>query len=176
VLFLNSTKKLTRTAILLAITLAFQALRFIPFIGTLPYGTYIIGSLVNLMLLMTALTVGIDSAVFISIVTPIVAFMQGHLVFPLLIPVIALGNIIVCVLFYYIKGYNKYAAVAIGAVAKWIFLYYAVQLVLSSFMKLPPEKFAVAIAAFNVPQLITALIGGFLSIVIYQLLPENLKN
>lgn len=173
---MNTTQKLTRTAILLAMTLAFQSLRYIPVLSTPVYGTYIIGSLVNLAIIFSVSSASLGSAIFISIVTPFVAFIQGHVKLPLMIPVIALGNILFCVIFYYFKKVNKYAGIAIGAVLKWVFLYHGAKVVFSFFMKMPQPQLTAALAAFNIPQLITALIGGFFSIVIYQLLPDNIKN
>lgn len=171
-----STKTLTRTAVMLAVTLVFQALRFLPFIAAMPNNSYIIGTLVNLALILSVTEVGIGPAVLISIVTPVVAFMQGHIKFPLLVPMVALGNIILCYLFYYVQKINKYAAVAIGAVVKWIFLYYASKFVLGMFLKLPQPQFDIMVAGFNIPQLITALLGGFLAVIMTQIIRSSTKK
>ncbi len=164
-----STKTLTRTAIMLALTLAFQALRFIPVFNN----PYIIGTLVNLALIVSVIIVGPFSAGVISIIAPIVALMQGHLPFPVFVPMVALGNIVLCFLFYYVQKINKYAAVAISSLGKWIFLYYASKFVLSFFVSVPLEQFNKLVAGFNIPQLVTALIGGFLAVIISKFLKRS---
>lgn len=166
-----STKALTRTAIMLAMALAFQALRFIPMFNN----AYLIGSLVNMVLVITTLKVGLASAVFVSVVTPIVAFLQGHVPFPLFIPMIALGNAILCVLFYYVQKINKYAAIAISSVGKWIFLYYTSKFILTTFISVQPQQFNKLVAGFNIPQLVTALVGGFVAVIIARFI-ENRTN
>jgi len=101
--------------------------------------------------------------------------MQGYLKFAPLIPVIALSNIILCYFYYYLQKINKYAAIAIGAVGKWIFIFYAARFVLKNIILLPAEKLTIAIVAFNIPQLVTALIGGFLAVIISQMIKNNTR-
>ena len=171
---MKTTQNLTRTAVLLALTLAFQALRFIPFIAAMRYNTYLIGTLVNLALIIAVLSAPLSTSIFISIVTPIVAFIQGHLKFPVMIPVVALGNVIYCVLFYLGAKRSKSVGIIIGSVFKWVFLYMAASFVFKEFVTVPPAMLQTLIATFNIPQIVTALLGGVLAVYVHRSLPKNL--
>lgn len=83
-------KFLTRTAILLAITLIFQFLKM---------PQLITGSIVNAMLLIAAGTVGMWSGIIIGLLTPVIAFLVGIMGFPLMIPFIMVGNGLYVMLF-----------------------------------------------------------------------------
>lgn len=80
---------MTRTAVMLAITLVFQAIRFILPAGD--YVSYIISTLVNLALIVAASCVNVWSGLIIAVLAPIVAYFQGHAQLPLVPPII-LGN------------------------------------------------------------------------------------
>ena len=56
--------------------------------------TFIIGTLVNMMLVLCVRLNGFTSAAVLSILLPIFAYVQGQLLLPMLIPVVALGNVL----------------------------------------------------------------------------------
>lgn len=153
---------LTRTAILLALSIAFQSL-------TLPQ--FITGPLINMMLLLAVFTVNIWAGVIIGALTPWIAFTVGILP-PLLqsmIPFIMLGNAVIVILFGILKSWNQYAGLVIGAVCKYLVLSTAVRFMVD----LPPK----VASMMQVPQLLTALAGGVLAIIIARLLAfQGLKS
>lgn len=166
----QGTRFWTRTAILLGITLVFQMLRqIIPM--PQPLSTFVVGSLVNASLVVAAATVGIPGGVFISLVAPIVAFLQGHLPpVPPMVPIVALGNAIIVVGYAILKGRSPYLGVVVGAVAKAAFLFVAVQLLMQMITLKPPIIKALSFG-FSWPQLVTALIGGVLAVQVVRFLP-----
>ena len=84
-------KNLTRTGLLLALTLVFQSLRFL--IPLPPWmSTFLIGSLVNAALLVALQALGLRSALLIACVTPVVAWLQQLLPLLVFILPVALGN------------------------------------------------------------------------------------
>lgn len=98
-LFMSSDRiqKMVTTAILIALTIVFQLLR--PVLGgSNPISTYIIGSLVNLCLIVAACAVGLWSGVAVAVVTPLIALWQGHATLPML-PWIIAGNVVLVVIF-----------------------------------------------------------------------------
>ena len=88
-----STKKLVLGGLLVAIAVILQASRLVLPLPPL-LTTFIIGTLVNMMLVLCVRLNGFTSAVILSVLLPIFAYVQGQLVLPLLIPVVALGNIL----------------------------------------------------------------------------------
>ena len=87
------TKKLVLGALLVAIAVILQASRLVLPLPPL-LTTFIIGTLVNMMLVLCVRLNGFTSAAILSILLPIFAYVQGQLLLPLLIPVVALGNIL----------------------------------------------------------------------------------
>jgi len=86
-----SVRFITRTAILLALTVIFQSFRA---------PQLITGTLVNGMLLISAGYVGMWSGVIIGLFTPVLAFLFGIMKFPPMIPFIMIGNAlyVLCIL------------------------------------------------------------------------------
>lgn len=155
---------LTRTALLLALTLVVQLIGF---------PQPVTGPLVNLCLFVAVFFVGIGGGSFIGLLTPLVAFSRGILPPPLapMLPFIALGNIALVVVFGLLKKFNKYIAMIVAAVVKFLILAAGVNF----FIKVPGP----IAKAMQTPQLINAIIGGILAIIIVQLLrgkvSENIK-
>lgn len=175
---MTKTKELTRSAMLLALALVFQSLRLIPAVGAWPYSAYLIGSLVNLVLIVAAGAVGRNAIALVSVFTPVVAFFQGFLPFPVLIPVVAVGNALLAFTFYHFqkryKGFGKYLGVVIGAAFKWAILFSGATYLLKALTPgIDPKKLAAISTAFNFQQIITALIGGFSAIALLSALPKN---
>lgn len=172
---------LTRTAMLLALAIIFQNLRYLIPAG--PQSTLIIGSLVNLCIVVATGAVGIASGVIISLITPLVALLQAHLPHPFFAPVTAIGNMAIAFVMYLSIKTNIFAKVSdftgviIGAFVKWGVMYFlGISLVLNTIIPkgtLKPPQVAALSANFNLPQLITALIGGVLGVVIVRILIKS---
>ncbi|ABY91569.1 ECF transporter S component [Thermoanaerobacter sp. X514] len=157
-----NTKFITRTAILLAITLIFQFLKM---------PQLITGSIVNAMLLIAAGTVGMWSGIIIGLLTPVIAFLVGIMGFPLMIPFIMVGNGLYVMLFSTQK--NKVIGMIVGAVVKFIWLALSVKYIIQLFNVKVPLKI---VQAFTFPQLITALIGGIVALIITAFLQNYFKT
>lgn len=171
---------LVRTALLLAVTLLMQAVRFIlpaAAAGTIG-STLLIGSLVNAGLAVSAGIIGWRGSVVISIVTPVVALLQGHLPLPVLIPFVALGNVALVLPFEWfyrresLGGARGITAAVGSSIIKFIVLYGSISLAFVKLilpaMGLPAQKVTALSAAlslnFSWPQLVTALIGTFIAL------------
>jgi hypothetical protein len=145
----------TRTAILMALTLVIQMM------GMPQYAT---GPLVNTMLYIAAVFVGIWGGVAIGLVTPVIAFWRGILPAPLgpMIPFIALGNAVLVIVYGLLEKRNKYVAVIIASVVKYLVLSGGVRIL----GDLPPK----IAKMMQVPQLITALAGGAIAVLLSEIL------
>lgn len=174
-----STVFITRTAIMIAITLVFQYLgRFIP-LG--PNSNFIVGPLVNACLLITAHFVGIGSAAIVSVVTPLFAALTNTsatapfvLVFS---PFIAAGNFVFALMYWLLYKKGKTVAAggtAIGAVIKFLLLSQGVKFMLGIKEMPGPAQTALTIM-FGWPQLITAVIGGILALAVIAALERKVK-
>ncbi len=156
-----SIRWLTRTAILLAITLAFQMLGF---------PQMVTGPAVNAMLLLSGTYVGGIGAIIIGMLTPLIAFVRGILAPPLapMIPFIMLGNAILVIAYVTSRGKmgKGYAGsgigLIVGAIAKFLALSSAVRFIVS----VPPP----VAKAMQIPQLYTAILGGVVAIIVEKVL------
>src|SRR5690554_5109478 len=128
---------------------------------------YVIGSLVNLCLIVAAVVVGIRGGCVIAVVAPLIAFFQGFTPSPILVAPIALGNLVLVVVVALLYDKNRLTALAAGAVLKFVTLYLGVvRIVVPLLLPDVNEKIkAVLSVQFSWPQLITASIGGILAVI-----------
>lgn len=168
---------ISRTAILLALAVLFQSLRvFMPVPALVDQ--YVVGSLVNLCLIVAAVIVGIEGGLIVAILTPVIAFLQGVLLNPVMIPFVALGNAVIVILVALLYGKNRYAAMAAGALSKFLVLYITVvHVAIPLFMPdAPVQAKKLMSLKFSWPQLVTASIGGILALILLPLLEKALKR
>jgi len=156
--------RMTRTALLLALTVIFQSLRFfIPIPVFL--SVFLIGSLVNACLLLAVETVGIRYALLIAVGAPLIAYFQQLLPLPIFIIPVAVGNIIYIGFFRLGKEWNSGLRISGAAVGKALFLYGAFSWLLT--IVAIPEKLAMSLVmVMSWPQLVTGVIGGILGIIL----------
>jgi hypothetical protein len=132
--------------------------------------------LVNMTLLIAAITVGPAQAVMIGCITPLMAFMLGIMPLPMLVPVVMLGNGALIIVFHYlsIKPLKRYLFVSLlaGAFAKFAVMASMIRLVSQLFMPGIPVRL---IHAFSLPQFYTAMLGGVAALILLRYLPESYK-
>ena len=176
-------RRLTETAMMLALLLTFQAL-------TKPYGQLLTGSLVNALLAITVLMVGLPGGLAVAIISPILAYFLKIAPQILTVPAIMVGNSVYVVLLYLLsdrrgkKLAQQLLAWLAAAGAKFAALYAIVvwmicgvlseRLLDSGVMK--PAMLNLLPATFSWPQLITALIGGGVALAMVPLLKKALHR
>lgn len=157
---------LTETAMLIALLIVLQAV-------TKSWGQIVTGSFVNAVLALSVLTVGPWSGVVVAALSPFFAFMFG--IGPQLIaivPAIAVGNVVFVVVLWALTKGNKLKdlktviAWIASAVCKFLTLYLIVVQVLCNVLPLKEPQIATFSTMFSWPQLITALIGGAVALII----------
>lgn len=168
--------RITETAVMLALLLALQVL-------TKPMGQLVTGSFVNAVLAVTVLMTGLWSGIAVAIVSPVAAYLLGIAPQILTVPVIMVGNTVFVVLLHCLSG-RRLLAWLVAAVSKFAVLYTAVvwlicgvlaeKLLASGTLKTP--MLSVLTATFSWPQLITALIGGGVALLIVPALRKALKR
>jgi hypothetical protein len=161
---------LTRAALLLALTLLFQSLRFIV---PLPVflSTLLIGTLVNACLLIAAEAIGFRAALMIGVIAPVVAYMQQLLPLPVFVLPVAAGNIIYVTLFLIVLRWNRWLGIATAAVGKTLLLYSMFAWMLT-WVAIPPQLATGLLFVMSWPQLITTVAGGLLAtVVVHKIRP-----
>ncbi|MEE1043151.1 MAG: ECF transporter S component, partial [Clostridia bacterium] len=143
------------------------------------------GSVVNFVLIASCLTAGTWSGIVVALLSPFFAKMFG--IGPALIqivPAIAVANA-VYVLSYGILGkfdFKKFGyikwlvSVLAGAFLKYIVLNLLVTKVVLAFSTVPSPMIAKLTAMFGVNQFITALIGGFLAMIIVPAVKKGIDR
>ncbi|MDR3560273.1 MAG: hypothetical protein P4N59_02360 [Negativicutes bacterium] len=155
-----------RTALLLALTLLFQSLRFIipvpPF-----FSTWIIGSLVNACLLVALETTGLYPAVVIAVTAPVVAYLQMLLPLPVFVVPVALANILYVSLFKTGLAWGRWQGITLAALGKTIFLYCAFAWLLT-LIHIDSKLANGLLFVMSWPQLVTTVAGGVLATMIVK--------
>lgn len=153
--------KLVRGALLVALALALQSLRLVLPMPQL-LSTFIIGTLVHMMLVLTLQLSGLKTALLLAFLLPLTAYVQGQVLLPFLIPVIWLGNFIFVLLVRQFKDSRK-LSLSIPPLAKACVMLLAAWAALS-FLALPnPALRNTVMFAMSVPQLLTAVAGILLA-------------
>ena len=171
---------ITETAVMLALLVALQAL-------TKPIGQFVTGSCVNAILAVTVLVAGLGSALTVALVSPILAFLLGIAPQPVVVPAIMVGNavfILVLQLLYKEKAIMRVTAWIAAAVCKFAALYAIVVLLICGVLSqallnagtLKPPMLQTLPTMFSWPQLITALIGGGIALLIVPILKKAQRN
>ena len=171
-------KWITQTAVMLALLIVLQII-------TKPFGQIVTGSCVNFVLASTALLIGLSSGVVISLASPFFAFLLGiGPAFLPIVPGISLGNAVLVVLLWFLLGKKgakaaisaKIIAVPVAAAAKFLTLFLLITKLILPLLGLAEKQTAVISASFSWPQLITALIGSSLAIILWPRLSKLQKN
>jgi hypothetical protein len=170
---------ITQTAVMLAVLIGVQfATGFVP----PPFRQFVTGSAVNLILFVTALTIGPISGLIVGVASPFLALTVGIAppLFPM-IPFIAAGNAVQVAAVSLVRrfaGDHKIKALLLTAAglagasaAKALTLWVGItKIVLSAVPDVPPPMAATITAMFTWPPLITALIGSALTLAVMPLL------
>lgn len=162
-----TTKFILKTAMSLAIALVFQ-------IGLKGIGQPLVGPLVNFVLIITVYLVGSLSGIIVGLLTPLIAFFFGIVPFFPIVPFIMIGNSLYVFFFNFFKdrlnSSKEILAIVFSSIIKYLFLTVSIRYLVGFFVELPSK----IIIAFSLPQLYTALIGGFLAFIVKKFLPKNI--
>ena len=179
----KKTRWITQTAIMLALLVTLQAL-------TKGFGQLVTGSFVNAVLAVSALVGGLSSGLTVAVISPVLAFLFNIAPQILTVPAIMVGNSVYVVLLYVLAGKDskKITRQILGwlaaAAAKFAALYAIVvwlicgvlsdALLAAGTLKEPMLK--ALPATFSWPQLVTALIGGAVALLIVPVLRKALHR
>lgn len=176
---------ITETAVMLAALVALQAV-------TKPLGQLVTGSCVNAVLAITVLLVGMSSGITVALISPVFAFLFG--IAPNFVTVlpIMIGNLSFVVILKLIPGkapWLQILALITAAIVKFGVLYLlVVKLIcgvlagalmgqkIGSVVVFAPPMLKMLPTMFAWPQLVTALIGGAVALLITPVLCKALRK
>lgn len=149
-------QKITRTALLLAVTLLLQGLRLV--IPVPPQiSLFFIGSLVDACLVIAVLRTDLKAGSVIAVAAPVFAYLEGMLPLPFFIPVVAVGNLVYVVFIWALQQYGL-RKLYIAAFLKAIVLFGGFSL-LFALVQVPPKITHMILFAMSWPQIVTGIIG-----------------
>lgn len=171
---------ITETAAMLALLVALQWV-------TKPLGQLVTGSCVNGVLAVTALMTGMSGGLTVALVSPVMAYLLGIAPNLATVPAIMVGNALFVALWSILDGkplWRKATAWLVAAGVKFAALYALVTFVIcgvaadallaQGILKAPMLK-ALPLS-FGVTQLITALIGGAVAMLVVPVLKKALHR
>lgn len=171
---------ITETAAMLALLIALQW-------ATKPLGQLVTGSCVNTVLAVSALLCGLSSGLTVALLSPLFAYFWGIAPNLIAVPVIMVGNTLLVLLLSTLSGnqiWKRIVAWLAAAVAKfaamyalitWVICGLAADFLLSQgVLKAPMLKMLPT--TFSWPQLVTALIGGGIALLIVPVLKKALRR
>ncbi len=159
------TRRVTRTAILIALTVAFQSLGL---------QQMVTGPVVNMFLYLAVMTVGIWGGVVTGLVTPVVALWVGILkpaMTPMILPIM-ISNAALVVIFGLVSGIGGRKSTAFRIIGVLIASFVKF-LILSTTVKYLVQVPGPMAKMMQGTQLATALIGGALALVLAEILSRT---
>lgn len=155
-----NSKIMVRGALLIALALVLQSIRLLLPLPTL-LSTFIIGTLVHMMLVVTHHKSTTRTAMLLCCMLPLTAYMQGQLLIPILIPVVAVGNLLFLLL--YSRLQDKALVYILPPLAKAVSMLAAAYIALQimGFNHIAVVK--AILFGMSVPQLVTGIAGIALS-------------
>jgi len=121
------------------------------------------GPLINAVLLIITMMLGLRAGVILSFVPSIMALLAGllpALLMPFL-PFIMAGNILLVVIFHYLRQKNYWLGAGLGAIVKFAFLTAAIQIFFRFFINKPVVQAIAYMMSWN--QLYSALLGAVIA-------------
>lgn len=155
-----------KLAMFLAVALVFQSIRLIMPMIPGPVNMFLIGSLLNTVMVLSIWCTGSPWAAVIGILLPLGAFMQGQLPVVLMIPVVALGNAVYILL---AGKFKQSKLVYVSPLVKAGLLYGGTWLVVNT-IGLPAPVSGMILFMMSWPQIVTGAIGLFLANKVYKYL------
>ena len=166
---------LVKAGLFLALAIVFQVIgKVAPQVSQI-----FVGPAVNAILILTAVICGGTYGILVGCLTPLLAFLTGQLASVLgpFIPFIIIGNILFVLSFIIIRKHGKYGkqlGIIIGALIKYIFLSTCASKLIPLFnLDMLSKIINKLIFAMGIPQLITALIGGFIALILIKILTKR---
>lgn len=162
---------ITRTAVFIALLVSIQMI-----VTAMSFGNIIIiGSLVNMILILAVMICGLSTGLTVAILSPLFAKVIGIGPFWVIIPFIALGNSALVIIWDRL-GSSK-IAIIVSSVAKYLILsIFISRIIVPCFLNLPHKQAMLISRMFSTTQLITALIGGIVAFTIFPLIKKILKD
>ena len=155
-------KKMVRGALLVALALAMQSLRLvIPM--PLPVSTFIIGTLVHMMLGLMLRFNGLTAAMLLGFLLPLTAYMQGQVAIVLLVPVIWLGNLLFVLVLHMLSGNNRMLKLMAAPLVKACVMTVCALGVVKIVALPNPAMRTTILFAMSIPQFVTAMLGILLA-------------
>jgi hypothetical protein len=165
---------------MLALLVVLQAL-------TKPLGQLVTGSCVNAVLAVTVLFCGLGSGITVALISPVCAYLLGIAPQVLTVPVIMLGNAAFVAVLRLVSGkqiWKNVLAWLAAALCKFVVLFALVKygicgilaegLLAQGLLKTP--MLTALPATFGAMQLVTALIGGGLALLLVPVLKKALRK
>lgn len=179
----KSTLWIARTGLMLALLVVAQFIgsKLIPagavVLGPMSITQLITGSLVNMILILTAAVVGLWSGVAVGVLSAVLALVLGIQGQTIITPAVALGNVVIVLVTWVFfslaakKDQKPYgvlgiAGIVVGAAAKCVFLWLSVPALLTLVPEIKPQVAEKLSMMFSYPQFVTALIGGALALAV----------
>jgi uncharacterized membrane-anchored protein len=152
---------------------------------------FISGPVINACLIIAALSVGLAWGLILSCITPVTAFLITGApimkIVPGIIPLIMIGNaiLVVCVWLFACRGQEEISTKrliigeALGSVLKTVFIALTISYGVLATVKLPAQlqpMLPKLQATYSTVQLICAVIGSVIALLIWRPLEKSIKN
>lgn len=160
---MNQVKALTLKKVKILTLAQFIVLVGICTVAPLFHSQPITGPIVNAALFISVMLLGTQNAILVGLIPSTIALSVGLLpaILAPMIPFIIISNTILVLVFSYLREKNYWAGIIFASLLKFIFLFATSSIVINLLLK---KTIAQKVAMMmSWPQLLTALVGGFIA-------------
>ncbi|QSZ26751.1 ECF transporter S component [Aceticella autotrophica] len=174
----NNVTKLIQASIFLALAMILQIIGR----NFVQINPILIGPLISTIIFLTTYISGLSLGILIGILIPLLGILIGVVAGPFIpfVPVMILGNIILIITFGILMYKGRtflYAGIALSSILRYLFMTFASQYLINIFnLNIPQKILQQVLMLLSTPQLINALIGGIIAIIIIEILNKRKLN
>lgn len=159
--------KIVVGSMLLALMVLLQSLRLFVPVSPL-FSMFGVGSAINACLLLSVEYSTLEGTVLLSVLMPVVAYMQGAILLPVMILPIALVNLLYAVTYGLLKSGKKFVAIMVSALVRFI-ISFAFSFIIFQLVEFSNTSLIhVMQLSMSWPQFITGILGGILTLIIRE--------
>jgi hypothetical protein len=139
----------------------------------------LIGPLITTLIFLTTYISGLSLGILIGILIPVLGILVGVVSGPFIpfVPIMILGNVILVIAFGILMYRGRtflYTGIALSSFLRYLFMTFSSKYLVNIFnLNLPQKILQQVLMLLSTPQLINALIGGIIAIIIIEIINKR---
>lgn len=164
---MNKNKQIILAGMLLALMIVLQLLRlFFPF--PVIFTVFAVGSILNSCLLLSVELCTVTATILLSVLAPVIAYLEGALFFPIMIVPIMIINLLYTLSYTWLRFRGRIKAIFMASVVRVVMSYFSSMIIFKLIQTNTPIV-KIMVITMSWPQFITGIIGGGITLLVIKM-------